>query len=89
MNVDDPRWVEYEARFRQLAETAKEVPKGSVSLDGMRYYLCLYGENGLAPQQEFEMLEAITAARQHGDGPPLCRIEVDTAYWQDTVLFVP
>jgi hypothetical protein len=48
-----------------------------------RYYLCLLGENGLPPEEEFALLALI--AQQ----TPLYRVDVDTDYWQDIILYVP
>lgn len=85
MDVNHPQWEDYEARFRQLAAFATQVKTPKPTLDQCRYFLCLYGENGLPPEEEFELLNQMQAA-----GPEnLRRLEVDADYWQDTVLFLP
>jgi hypothetical protein len=85
MDIEDPRFEDYETRFRALAERAEKVLVPKPSLNATRYYLCLYGENGLSPEEEFEFLE-----RMESEPPEnLKRLEVETDYWQDTVLFVP
>lgn len=85
MDVNDPRWDAYEARFRELAEDALLVQGDKPALDRTQAFLCLYGENGLSPEDEFAVLDQLAAA------PPeqRRRIEVTTEYWQDTVLFLP
>jgi hypothetical protein len=85
MDIESPRWEEYEQRFCALAERAERVEKAEPSLDRCRYFLCLYGENGMAPEEEFTFLDKM---ERESDGQ-LKRIDVDTAYWQDTVLFLP
>ncbi len=83
MDVNAPEWEAYETRFREIAEKAQHVPVASPPLDEVPYYLCLYGENGLPPEEEFVFLEKLAEA------PRLHRLEVDTNYWQDTILFIP
>lgn len=83
MDIESTRWEEWEQRFRALAERA-EPAKTTPDIGGSRHYLCLYGENGLPPEQEFtelEMMETLPGG--------VMKVDVDTAYWQDTVLFVP
>lgn len=83
MDIESARWDEWEARFMALAAQAETVPAGS-SLKNAAHYLCLYGENGLTPEEEFAELEALG---QWSDR--LKKVEIETGYWQDTVLFVP
>ncbi|MBY0404728.1 MAG: hypothetical protein K2X66_12570 [Cyanobacteria bacterium] len=85
MDINDPRFEQFEERFRALAEQAELVETAKPSLNASRYYLCLYGENGLPPEEEFEFLDKMAAEA----GKTLKRLEVDTDYWQDLVLFVP
>ncbi len=83
MDIESSQWDEWEAQFRELA---KDVPQVSYTgaIKGAKHYLCLYGENGLNEEEEFEELALMR--QQKTD---LKRVEVDTAYWQDTVLFIP
>jgi hypothetical protein len=85
MDIQDPRWPEYEKKFQELAFLADEVDSPDPPLDQCRYYLCLYGENGLTPDEEFEFLNKMEDAV----GKTLKKVVIDTSYWQDTVLFVP
>lgn len=85
MDIEDSHWEEYENRFRALAERAETVKRAEPSLDHCRYFLCLYGENGLSPQDELIFLDHMAQA----EPDQLKKIEVDTSYWQDTVLFLP
>lgn len=86
MNIEHPLWDNYETLFTQLAESAQKVDRPEPALDQCRYYLCFYGENGMPPEEELSFLQAM---QQPEHRPHLKKIEVDTAYWQDTVLFVP
>lgn len=83
MDVESEYWDEWENRFITLADKARKVPI-TQNLKGSRHYLCLYGDNGLTPEEEFAELETMA---QHPD--ELKKVEVDTSYWQDTVLFIP
>lgn len=85
VDVNHPRFEEYDHRFRALAEQAELVERANPSLNACRYYICLYGENGLSPEEEFAFLEELNSFV----GKDLKRIEVDMDLWQDIVLFVP
>jgi hypothetical protein len=83
MNIDDPHWEDYERRFRALAE---EIPlhKGAdLDLGKAKIHLCLYGENGLEPEQELEILN-----RLEKDPSQLKGLEMTTSYWEDLVLYL-
>jgi len=83
MDIEAPQWDAWEARFSELAECAQKVPMTG-NIKGARHYLCLYGENGLSPEEELTELESMAQQQQN-----LRKVEVDTSYWQDTILFVP
>lgn len=85
MDIEHPRFEEYDARFRALAERAKRVQVAKPSLNSSRCFLCLYGENGLSPEGEFELLAQMEAA----EDSELNRLEVETDYWQDIIIFMP
>lgn len=85
MDVEHPRFEEYDQRFRALAERAELVKVAKPALDSCRYYLCLYGENGMSPEEEFELLSTMEAHAEEG----LKRLEVEIDYYQDTILFIP
>jgi hypothetical protein len=80
----------YEADFQTFAETV--TPWESTQkpvLSTMPLFLCLYGENGLSPEEEFQALETIKAIFQQA--PEKVRkleIEAPNHYWQETILFV-
>ncbi len=84
MDIEDPRWDEYEIRFRALAETVVVAKGPQPELASAEMMLFLYGENGLAPDQEFEMLAKLEAKATDLKGT-----EMHTAYWEDIVLYLP
>lgn len=84
MNIEDPRWDEYETRFRALAERV-DMHKGPQPAAGSaELFLCLYGDNALTPEQEFEAL-----ARLEQNESKLKGTEILTAYWEDLFLYIP
>lgn len=84
MNIEDPRWEAYENRFRSLAENV-DLQKGpQPELASAQLLLCLYGDNALTPDQEFEALDRLAQAL-----PQLKGTEMQTAYWEDIVLYLP
>ena len=85
MDIENPRFEEWENRFREVAEDTVRVEQPSTSLDQCQFLLCLYGENGLSTDDEFNMLESIAKTEE----TQRYKIEKETAYWQDIVLFVP
>lgn len=99
MDVNDSRFEMYETRFRALAQKADQVIQAKPSLNASRYYLCLYGENGMSPDEEFTVLETMEnlymeslyqeELEKTSSLSLLKRLEVDTDYWQDTILFIP
>jgi hypothetical protein len=85
MDVNSPQFDQYETAFKAVAEQAIEwdVPARPV-LDSCPMYLCLYGENGLTPEEEFLFLERFKAMEPES----FYRLEVEADYYQDTILFV-
>jgi hypothetical protein len=83
MDIEDPRWDEYETRFRALAETVSVAKGPQPELASAEIMLFLYGENGLAPEQAFEML-----AKLEAKAPELKGTTMQTAYWEDIVLYL-
>jgi hypothetical protein len=86
MDVNDPLWSEYETQLLALAEQATpwEADAKPV-LGGMAAYLCLYGDNGLSPQEEMAQLTAF--AQRVQQGLALQCFALDADYWQEVVLF--
>ncbi|MDH4378544.1 MAG: hypothetical protein QE263_01375 [Vampirovibrionales bacterium] len=85
MDTEHPLWPQYEARFNELAFLADNVTEISIPLNECEAYLCLYGENGLSPEEELALLDKM-------DGPAAARLKkrtIQTTYWEDTVLFLP
>lgn len=83
MNIEDPRWEEYERRFRALAEHI-HLHKGPLpEVASANLHLFLYGDNAMAPEQEFETLSRLEEASEHLKG-----LAILTAYWEDLVLYV-
>jgi hypothetical protein len=83
MNIEDPRWEEYETRFRALAEQVKMHKGPQAELASTEHYLFLYGENGLNPEQEFELLSRFEQSPERLRG-----VEVLTSYWEDMALYL-
>lgn len=85
MDTQSPQWDAYYEQFMELADLADEIDPPAPPLDECQYYLCLYGENGLTAEDEFQFLEKMDAFVGEG----LSKVEVRTSYWEDVVLFVP
>lgn len=83
MDIESSQWEAWETQFRALAEEAETV-KATHQIKGAKHYLCLYGDNGLPPEEEFEELEKMRRLKDQ-----LKKVEVDADYWQETVLFIP
>lgn len=83
MDTESPRWDEWEEQFTRLAEQAEPV-SATPTLKNSQHYLCLYGDNGLSPEEEFAELKQMEQRASQ-----LHKVEIDTGYWLDTVLFVP
>jgi hypothetical protein len=80
----------YEATFQALADVVDpwEAPTKPV-LSAMPLFLCLYGENGLTPEEEFETLARIQATfEQTPEKVKKLEIEASHQYWQETILFI-
>lgn len=86
MDVEHPRFDEYETQFQALAENAENwEAEQKPELNGAQLFLCLYGENGLEPEEEFAALERLNALQQEST---LHKLEIEADYYQDTILFV-
>lgn len=84
MDIEDSHWDAYEARFRKLAE---DIPlhKGPLpELASAHIFLCLYGDNGLSPEKELDILSQLEQQHERVKG-----VEMLTAYWEDIVLYIP
>ncbi len=84
MDTEDPRWPEYERRFRALAESVHLKKGPQAELGSARAHLFLYGENGLAPEDELATLAVFEQARERLRG-----LEMVTSYWEDIALYLP
>jgi hypothetical protein len=84
MNIEDPRWEEYETRFRDLAEQVALQKGPQPELASAELHLCLYGENAMTPEQEFETLDRFQQSVDQLKGT-----EISTSYWEDVVLYLP
>ena len=84
MDTDHPRWAAYEARFMAVADLAEPLRPPAPPLDRCQLYLCLFGENGLTPDEEFAFLDRLDDAVGCG----LQKVVIETSYWEETVLFV-
>jgi len=84
MNIEDPRWEEYENRFRALADTVAVAKGPQPELASAEEMLFLYGENGMSPEQEFDLLEKLERQPDKLKGTTML-----TSYWEDVVLYRP
>ena len=85
MNIDDPRFEEFQQCFEALSEQAESHTGPRPEIASSALFLCLYGDNSLTPDQEFEMLAEMN--RFAGQG--LHKTTIQSAYWEDIILFVP
>jgi hypothetical protein len=84
MNIEDPRWEEYESRFRALAGQLDLHKGAQPELASSTLHLFLYGDNAMTPEQEFDVL-----ARFERESTNLKGVEILTSYWEDLVLYLP
>jgi hypothetical protein len=84
MNIEDPRWEEYERRFRALTERVDMHTGPQPELASSALHLFLYGENALTPEEELETLDRFEQEAERLKG-----IEILTSYWEDLVLYLP
>jgi hypothetical protein len=84
MNIEDPRWEEYENRFRALAERVDMQKGPQPEVASAQLFLCLYGDNALTPEQEFDVLTRLEKEADHLRGTSIL-----TAYWEDLFLYIP
>ena len=83
MNLEDPRWEEWEEAFMALAENAEKTSV-TPAIKGSEHFLCLVGENGMTPEEEFRELELMREKKDR-----LKKVEIEQPFWQDTILFIP
>lgn len=83
MHTEDSRWECYERRFRALAERVPLHKGARAEVASARLILCLYGDNGLSPDSELEVLTQLEQAVDRVEG-----VEMTTAYWEDIVLYL-
>lgn len=90
MDFNLPCFAEYESAFQALAEAVNTWEAESKPvLTAMNSFLCLYGDNGMTPDAEFELLAEIeTTFKQTPEKVFKLEIDVATHYWQETILFV-
>ena len=84
MDVNDPQFAEYQAAFEKVAELAEPMEGAQPTIAGARYFLCLYGENGITPEEEFQTLKTLDDFMGNG----LKKVTMQTGYWEDIVLYV-
>lgn len=84
MDTEDPRWEEYESRFRTLAEGVNIQKGPQAELGSAQAHLFLYGENGLSPEDEMATLDRFERERERLKG-----LEIMTSYWEDMALYIP
>ena len=84
MDVNDKRFEDYQQQFEAIAELAETTQGAQPEAASAKHMLCLYGDNGLDSDEEFALLKELEA--YVGEG--LKRVDIDTNYWQDTILYV-
>jgi len=85
MDVTHPQFEDYRTRFEALADLVPVEPGRRPEVSSARHFLCLYGDNGMSAAEEFALLDILDTYFHRG----LKRMDVETAYWQDTILYVP
>jgi hypothetical protein len=87
MDVNHALFDTYEQRFTALAEkvAASDDDAPRPTLDSVKLYLCLYGENGFEPEEELSLL----AQLENQPVETLHKIEVSADYWQEIILYLP
>ncbi len=85
MDVNDPRWDEYEAAFTAVANQATLWAEATKpDLAALPLYLCLYGDNGMSVDEEFATLSTLQTALTNQS---LYCLEVEADYWYERILF--
>ncbi len=83
MNIEDPQWDAYETRFRAISDNLA-LHKGPVpEIANATIMLCLYGDNGMSVEEEFDTLMQLEARPADIKG-----LEMLTSYWEDIVLYI-
>ena len=85
MDINHPQFDDYREQFEELADcvVADKGPQNDIASTSL--FLCLYGDNGMDVDAEFSMLKELETYMGKG----LKRADVETAYWQEVVLYVP
>jgi hypothetical protein len=83
MHIEDSHWEDYEERFRALAQRVPMHKGARTELASAPLMLCLYGENGMNPEKELELLSQMEQAVDQVEV-----VEMTTAYWEDLVLYL-
>lgn len=84
MDINHPRFEEYQTRFEALADMVVTQKGAQPELASAKMMLCLYGDNGLSPEDEFAQLEKL----EDHLGQGLKHLEMATNYWHDVILYV-
>jgi hypothetical protein len=85
MDVNAPRWDEYEAAFTAVANEATPWTEPTKpDLVALPLYLCLYGNNGMSVEEEFATLATLQTALDAGN---LYCLEIEADYWYERILF--
>jgi len=85
MNVEHPRFPEYQEKFEALANKVDGQKGPQPEISSAHLFLCLYGDNAMNPEEEFAMLAEL--AQHVGEG--LQKTTIQTAYWEELILYVP
>lgn len=83
MNLEHPLWEQWETEFMALADCAEETGMTG-AVKGAQQSLCLAGDNGYLPEEELAELQKMA---QHPER--VKKVTVQTAFWEDIVLYVP
>jgi len=83
MDINHPLWETWEAQFMALAEHAEETGMTG-AVKGAQQSLCLAGDNGYTPEAELAELATMALTPDR-----VKKVTVQTAFWEDIVLYVP
>lgn len=85
MDVNDPQFELYQTRFEALAERLDTLKGPQPEISASQLRLCLYGENLMSSEEEFQTIETLASYVDKG----LKKAVIQTGYWEDIILYVP
>lgn len=88
MTIDHPDFERYQHLFESVAEQLEEWTGPRTAVGCAELVLCLYGDNGLAPEEEFALLEHF---QHEAETTPhaLAKVTIEADCWLERILFKP